>query len=164
MERNHTTIVFPAERFRFGAWLLLTLSLLWLAAASSRVLYAQQTGPEVVYAQAPEWPVLSSKEVERVHKEIVVVKIEVDGFGNVVDTKLLTPSSIYSNSAVDAARLWKFAEPLGTGPDVAKLNGMTATLKFTFELLPVSTSMDETGISFIPPYQVRLGRLVTQKR
>jgi hypothetical protein len=94
----------------------------------------------------------------------VLVKVVVDGFGNVVDTKLQTPRSVYCVSAVHAASLWKFGEPLGSGPDPAKLNGMTAALKFTFELLPMSASIDETGTSFIPPYEVRVSRLVKQKR
>jgi hypothetical protein len=127
-------------------------------------LRAQQTGPEVVYAVAPEWPSLDTTNSEQRHKEIVLVRVTVDGFGNVVDTKLLTPKSIYSGSAVHAASLWKFGEPVSSGPDPAKLNGMTATLKFTFDLLLASTSTDETGTAFIPPYEVRVSRKSIQKR
>jgi len=123
----------------------------------------QQAGPEVVYAVAPEWPTLDSTKAKLPHKDVVVVKVVVDGFGNVVDTKLLTPRSVFSDSAVHAASLWKFGEPVGIGPDATKLNGRIATLKFAFELLPASTSIDETGTGFIPPYQVRLGRRVRRK-
>jgi hypothetical protein len=140
------------------------ISAFWMALLLSASLSAQQAGPEVVYAVAPEWLALNGTRAKEAHKEVVLVKVAVDGFGNVVETKLLTPRSFYSVSAVHAASLWKFGEPIGSGPDAAKLNGMTATLKFTFELLPISTSIDETGTSFIPPYEVRLGRLVKQKR
>jgi len=118
----------------------------------------------VAYAAAPEWPPLDNKEAERPYREIVLVKVTVDGFGNVIDTKLLTHNSVYSSAGVRAASLWKFAEPVGMGPDPAKLNGMTATLKFIFELLPTGTSVYETGIGFVPPYEVQLSRLVRQKR
>jgi len=49
---------------------------------------------------------------------------------------------------------------MGSGPNPAKLNGMTATLKFTFQLLPANKRASEPGIAFIPPYEVCLNRFV----
>lgn len=91
----------------------------------------------------------------------MLVKVEVDGFGNVVDTQLLTSKSAYSDSALSAAQLWKFAEPVNDRS--AKLLGMTATLKFTFEILPRNTSRYELGTGFLPPYEISLRRWVRRK-
>jgi hypothetical protein len=163
MMQNRAIIILATKRFRLGLGNLLALSILGMTAPLSPALWAQQEGPEVVYAVAPEWPAFETTKVEQPHKEVVLVKVQMDGFGNVVDAKLLTPKSTYSNSAVYAAWLWKFGEPAGTGPDVTKLNGMTATPKFTFQVLPSSTSRYELGTAFIPPYEVSLSRWVKRK-
>jgi len=155
----------PNRKVQFLRALQIRTTLLLLVATVllGTTLWAQQAGPDVVYAVAPDWPTLDKQKAEQPHKEVVLVKIEVDGFGNVVDRKLLTPRSIYSNSAEHAASLWKFGEPVGSGPNPAKLNGMTATLKFTFELLPPGTPIDETGTAFIPPYEVSLRRVTNRQ-
>jgi len=132
-----------------------------IATLLSTALWAQQAGPDVVYAVAPEWPALDRTKAEQPHNEAVLVKVEVDGFGNVVDTQLLSSKSPYSDSALRAAELWKFAEPVTDRS--AKLLGMTATLKFTFQILPRNTSRYELGTAFIPPYEVSLRRWVTRK-
>jgi hypothetical protein len=156
-------IALSTERFRPSLGKRLSLLLLGLTLLFSTALWAQrEAGPDVVYAVAPEWPALSAVKAQQPQKEVVLVKVEMDGFGNVVDTKLLTPNSTYSNSAVQAAQLWKFSGPAGTGPDF-NIKGMTATLKFTFELRPRNTSRYELGTAFIPPYEISLSRWVAQR-
>jgi hypothetical protein len=145
---------------RYCTWKRLSLLLPMLALLLVTGLGArQQTDLDVVYAVAPEWPALDYANLTQPREEAVLVKIGVDGFGNVVDSRSLSPQSIFSASALHAARLWKFAGP---SPD-AKILGMTATLKFTFRIVPTGTSADETGTAFIPPYEVSLSRLAIQK-
>ncbi|MGB6483875.1 MAG: energy transducer TonB [Candidatus Acidiferrales bacterium] len=116
----------------------------------------QKEAPEVAYAVAPEWPAPDKTEASKPQANAVLVRVTVDGFGNVVERKLLTPKSIYSDSAMQAAFRWKF-EPPSTALD-ENIDGQTVTLKFAFRTLPVKASADELGTAFVTPYEVQLSR------
>lgn len=126
---------------------------------NSALIAQQQASPEVAAAVAPEWPTFDSTKTEQPQKERVLVKVKMDGFGNVVDARSLAPKSFYSDSAVRAAWQWKFGEPI-VHNKVKNVNGMTVTLEFTFRLLPPNSPDGELGTTFIPPYHVQLSRLI----
>jgi hypothetical protein len=140
-------------------------SFIWIAATAvvalmlgSPLLAQQKALPAVAYAVAPEWPTAGRVEEGKPHTQKVIVSVKVDGFGNVVSARLTGPKSPYSKDALHAAWRWKFGPPEGYGPDPAKLNGMTATLKFVFRLLPADAPASELGAAFVPPYEFQLSR------
>ncbi len=124
----------------------------------SGALAQQNVQPRVAAAVAPEWPT-HYVDGKTSHEETVLVRIELDGFGNVVSARLLTRKSPPSDSATRAAQLWKFGPPEGSGPE-SKLNGTTITLKFTFRMLPASATSDELGTVFVPAYEIDLARRI----
>jgi hypothetical protein len=159
--RATTSVVIMGPPFGLGT--CLAALLIGIAVLLSPALLAQeQTSPQVVYAVAPDWPTTGHTRTERPRKEVVLVKVTVDGFGNVVGTQSLSRKSVYSESAVRAAKLWKFGPPTA-GVEPAELKGMSATLNFTFQLLSRDTSPDELGTAFIPPYEICISRLVAKR-
>jgi hypothetical protein len=132
-----------------------------LLALSPRVSAQQKELPGVFEAVAPEWPALNNADAYKPQTKTVLIQVTVDGFGNVVEQKLLTPKSTYSNSAMKAASLWKF-EPPCTNLD-ENINGLMMTLKFTFRTLPVNASPDELGTTFVTPYEIQLSRRVLER-
>jgi len=136
-----------------GPWTVLCVTLPVRAQESAQ--------PEVFVAMAPEWPRSSELRARLPHRETISVKVTSDGFGNVVEARLLSAKkSMYSDAAVHAASLWKFAPPCPGVEWERELNGKSATLKFVFAVVPAGTSGDELGTAFYPPYEVDLTRSV----
>jgi hypothetical protein len=145
-------------RFRCYPGVLLIAVLL---ALSPRVSAQQKELPSVYSAAAPEWPASDKVNVDRPQTKTVLVRVTVDGFGNVVEQKLLTPKSTYSNSAMKAASLWKFEPPCTNLTE--NINGLMMTLKFTFRIIPVNAPADELGTTFVTPYEIQLSRRVLER-
>lgn len=153
MVSHHASLIGSVGR----CWRCLGVLLIVIALLFCPKLPAQRKEPpDVAYAVAPEWPAPNKAVARKSETNIVLVRVTMDGFGNVVDWKLLTPKSIYSDSALQAAFRWKF-EPPCTDLD-ENINGQTVTLKFAFRTLPVKASADELGTAFVTPYEVQLSR------
>src|SRR5262245_50505696 len=102
--------------------------------------------PEVAAAVAPEWP----KAAVPVGKQEIEVVITTDGyFGNVIDVKAKSPSSVFSQTCEAAARLWKFFP--------SKTNSKQ-TLTFVFEVFARNDRTRKPMTTFIPPYKVLIER------
>lgn len=116
----------------------------------------ERLSPDVTVAVAPEWPRLSKADMVKPQTNTVLVRVTVDGFGNVVAQKLLTARSAYSDAALKASLLWKFQPPC---TDLSEnINGMSLTLKFEFRVLRIDASIGEFGTAFIRPDEVQLSR------
>jgi len=102
-------------------------------------LVGREPAPAVRLAVAPKYPALTL--AGRVHGE-VTIRVTIQASGDVSDALVVEGHPMLRESALHAARQWKFAP--------GKTEERTTTLRFKFVVLP-ETAVLSSEVVFLPP-------------
>jgi TonB family protein len=107
-------------------------------------LFAGESTPAVKFAVAPKYPTLTL--AGRVFGQ-VIVRVTIDRTGAVKDATVTEGHPMLREAAMVAAQQWKF--------DESSLSKRTATLKFSFVLLPEDSQVQSQTV-FLPPMGIEI--------
>lgn len=102
-----------------------------------------QSSVAVKAAVAPVYP----REAVGAVSGVVLVVVEIDAVGKVVEVVSVSGPPIIDHAAIVAARRWSFD---------AGASDRTVTLKFVFTILPSKTPETDMGAVFHPPYTAEI--------
>jgi TonB family protein len=123
--------------------LIVTLILILQISSASTALTNDQ--PTVVTAVAPVFPPIA--QAANVGGD-VLVEVKINSDGAVTSAKAISNYKLLRAAAEDAAKRWRF------NPSAEKSDEHTATLTFTFQVMPRCSPSNELTSIFYPPYKI----------